>query len=130
MINFYSFETFMASTRDLVQERHPEESTRIEITPISIAGNYFLPQNPHVGVTKSSHLVNFTVWLTTKQTRKKYIDMRAYNTLRWTFKDMLFKLSKDLSKTQNSELISLAFCSGVEEEFLSVLDVSTRLRFR
>ena len=130
MSNFWSVENFMTSVYEFIQAKHPEELTEIEIPSVSVVGNAFLPSNPYVGVTKSSHRINVVRRLTTKQMHKKHIDTHACNTLRRTVKDLLFELAQELSKSRSSEVTCLSFYGGVEEELLSVIDTNARLNIR
>ena len=120
----------MTSVYEFIQAKHPEELTEIEIPSVSVVGNAFLPSNPYVGVTKSSHRINVVRRLTTKQMHKKHIDTHACNTLRRTVKDLVFELSQELSKSRSSEVTCLSFYGGVEEELLSVIDSNARLNVR
>ena len=118
----------MESVVKFVQKKHPEVLVTLPIPSEYVVRNAFLPSNPYVGVTQSTHRINVVRKLTSKQMHKHHIDTHACNVLRRSVKDILFSFSKKISTTQMSEVLSLPFYRSVEQELIADLDIDINKR--
>ena len=121
----WSVPQFMLSVEEFIKEKHPDVIDQIEVPSQGVVNNAFLPANPYVGTSLSTHRINVVRKLTTKQLHKNHIDTHACNVLRRSVKDVLFTFSRTVEKTRLDEFFSLQFYRDVEHELRNELQLDS-----